>query len=118
MVRDQLGAKNNWVDSGDLAMMFHGTYYSPFYRRLHQVLHRDLEYARLQYQPDMPLDPGDWRAGKTSRELALVIEEEWLELGRLETRYRHPNPSVLTAAVIEFRDAGSAARGRPFSATR
>ena len=118
MVRDQLGAQNNWIDSGDLAMMFHGTYYSPFYRRLHQVLHRDLEYERLRQQPDMSLDPDDWRAGKAPQELALAIEEEWLELGRLEKRYRHPNPSVLPAAVIQFRERDSAASRRPFTVTR
>src|SRR5439155_2587386 len=42
MVQEQLGTKTNWTDSGDLAMMFQGTYTSAFYRRLHSAVHRDL----------------------------------------------------------------------------
>src|SRR2546422_1005651 len=43
MVRSDLHAKSNWIDSSDLAMMFQGTYRSQFYRRLHQLLHTALE---------------------------------------------------------------------------
>src|SRR5262249_1069148 len=32
LVREQLGEKRNWDDSGDLDMMFAGTYRSEFYR--------------------------------------------------------------------------------------
>ncbi|BCS31746.1 Mg-protoporphyrin IX monomethyl ester oxidative cyclase [Luteitalea sp. TBR-22] len=45
-VRQELGAKTQWVDSDDLAMMFQGTYTSEFYRRLHALLHRDLDVRR------------------------------------------------------------------------
>ncbi|HEU0052764.1 MAG TPA: radical SAM protein [Longimicrobium sp.] len=38
-VREQLGRKQNWVDTGDLAMLFHGTYTTAFYRRLRDALH-------------------------------------------------------------------------------
>jgi anaerobic magnesium-protoporphyrin IX monomethyl ester cyclase len=40
-VRDQLGARTNWEDTGDLAMLFQGTYTTPFYRRLRDALHAD-----------------------------------------------------------------------------
>src|SRR5262249_23097704 len=46
MVREQLGAQTNWSDSDDLAMLFRGTYRSPFYRALHRLLHEDLELRR------------------------------------------------------------------------
>jgi radical SAM superfamily enzyme YgiQ (UPF0313 family) len=39
-VRLQLGEKQNWVDSQDLAMMFQGTYTPAFYRILHKVTHK------------------------------------------------------------------------------
>lgn len=39
-VKEELQEKQNWVDSGDLAMMFHGTYSPPFYRALHAVTHK------------------------------------------------------------------------------
>jgi radical SAM superfamily enzyme YgiQ (UPF0313 family) len=42
MVVSQLGAKANWSDSGDLSMMFQGTYSSEFYRALSDALHREV----------------------------------------------------------------------------
>jgi anaerobic magnesium-protoporphyrin IX monomethyl ester cyclase len=40
-VKAELGAKQNWLDSGDLAMMYHGPYGTEFYRQLHVVLHKE-----------------------------------------------------------------------------
>ena len=42
MVSNQLGAKSNWSDSGDLSMMFHGAYSSEFYRALSAALHLEV----------------------------------------------------------------------------
>ena len=39
-VRQHLGEKQNWVDSKDLALMFHGTYAPDFYRTLHKITHK------------------------------------------------------------------------------
>jgi anaerobic magnesium-protoporphyrin IX monomethyl ester cyclase len=39
-VRRELAAKQNWVDSGDLDMMFQGTYSREFYRVLHRFTHK------------------------------------------------------------------------------
>jgi anaerobic magnesium-protoporphyrin IX monomethyl ester cyclase len=38
-VQAQLGQKQNWVDSNDLAMMYHATYVPDFYRALHRLVH-------------------------------------------------------------------------------
>jgi radical SAM superfamily enzyme YgiQ (UPF0313 family) len=38
-VREQLGDKQHWRDSDDLAMLFRGPYATPFYRWLHRTLH-------------------------------------------------------------------------------
>lgn len=38
-VKSQLGDKTHWRDSGDLAMMFRGTYDSTFYRCIRDLLH-------------------------------------------------------------------------------
>ncbi len=40
-VRDQLGARTNWEESGELAMLFQGTYTTAFYRRLRDALHAE-----------------------------------------------------------------------------
>lgn len=41
-VAGQLGTKANWLDSGDLAMMFRGAYSSEFYRALADALHLEV----------------------------------------------------------------------------
>jgi len=42
MVSAELGAKANWTDSADLAMMFRGAYSSEFYRALADALHLEV----------------------------------------------------------------------------
>ena len=45
-VKTQLGAKRNWVDSDDLAMMYRGTYPPAFYRALHLLVHAEFRQHR------------------------------------------------------------------------
>lgn len=40
-VRRELGAKQNWDDSADLAMLYRGPYSTAFYRALHRVVHSE-----------------------------------------------------------------------------
>ena len=40
-VKAQLGAKQNWIDSDDLDMMYRGPFTTAFYRMLHRVLHKE-----------------------------------------------------------------------------
>jgi anaerobic magnesium-protoporphyrin IX monomethyl ester cyclase len=59
-VRDQLGEKQNWQDSSDMAMLFHGSFSTAFYRKLHGVIHKEFRARRAwqeltgTYQPDAP----------------------------------------------------------------
>jgi anaerobic magnesium-protoporphyrin IX monomethyl ester cyclase len=46
-VRQQLGAKQNWVDSDDLAMLYRATYSPRFYRVLHHVVHHEFRARQL-----------------------------------------------------------------------
>jgi anaerobic magnesium-protoporphyrin IX monomethyl ester cyclase len=39
-VRSQLGSKQNWTESGDLDLMYRGTYSPDFYRALHTMTHK------------------------------------------------------------------------------
>ena len=41
-VKQEMGEKQNWKDSEDLAMMFHGAFPPDFYRILHQLAHKRL----------------------------------------------------------------------------
>jgi len=86
MVEAQLGDKHHWHDSDELAMMFQGTYQTPFYKQLHRLLHCDLETRqRLRASPGDP---------------ALLsaldgLNRDWFELGRLEEASRSVNPTSL-----------------------
>ena len=42
IVADQLGARANWRDSGDLSMMFQGAYSTEFYRALADAVHLEV----------------------------------------------------------------------------
>ncbi|MFL5803535.1 MAG: B12-binding domain-containing radical SAM protein [Roseiflexaceae bacterium] len=89
LVKEQLGAKTNWVDSNDLAMIFQGAYQSPFYRKLHQVLHDDLELYQRLHAAGGPPD-ADTQAAIDR------LNAEWLELGRLEAQHRSIEPTRIT----------------------
>jgi anaerobic magnesium-protoporphyrin IX monomethyl ester cyclase len=51
-VRAQLGARRNWRDTGELAMLFQGTFETAFYRRIRDLLHREVETGQA--------DERDW----------------------------------------------------------
>jgi anaerobic magnesium-protoporphyrin IX monomethyl ester cyclase len=59
MVKAQLGDQDHWQDSNDLAMMFQGTYQTPFYRHLHRLLHKELRLRQrlCGRQPVAATDP-------------------------------------------------------------
>jgi anaerobic magnesium-protoporphyrin IX monomethyl ester cyclase len=59
-VREELGQKQNWVDSSDLAMMYRGTFTPAFYRRLHRVVHHEFR-ARRCARALSPLARHPWR---------------------------------------------------------
>lgn len=61
-VRLQLGEKQNWTDSADLAMMYRGPFTTEFYRQLHLVLHKEFRLRRT-WQALRPLlsSPTQWR---------------------------------------------------------
>ena len=48
LVRAQLGEKDRWQASGELAMMFRGTYTSPFYREVRDLLHEQVRISSQQ----------------------------------------------------------------------
>jgi len=70
LVRDQVGGKQNWEDTDDLAMLFHGTYATDFYRRVRDLLHAEV-------------DAGD---GPTARR---ELDRRWAELEALEPASRN-----------------------------
>ncbi|MGA2601214.1 MAG: radical SAM protein [Bryobacteraceae bacterium] len=79
MVGAQLGEKDHWQDSNDLAMMFEGTYTTPFYRMLYQLVHRELELmSRSAPKEDLE-----------------EVGRQWIELGQVESSYRSSSPTFV-----------------------
>jgi anaerobic magnesium-protoporphyrin IX monomethyl ester cyclase len=73
-VREQLGARRNWEDTDDLAMLFNGTYTTEFYRRLRDALHQEA------------------RAGEPNDLL-------WASLAQQEAQHRTPEPIAVLAGA-------------------
>lgn len=57
-VKADLSEKENWVDSEDLAMLYHGPFPTAFYRQLHTVIHKEYRarktWNRLQHLTPKP----------------------------------------------------------------
>ena len=85
-VQAQLGAKTNWSDSEDLAMMFHGTYTNEFYRALHDALHAQVDsWNSCSAKPDAKHED----RGNSPDEL-------WMRVMQLEKTCRNPRPTMLS----------------------
>jgi anaerobic magnesium-protoporphyrin IX monomethyl ester cyclase len=52
-VHRQLGAKQNWQDSSDLAMLYQGPFSTEFYRTLHRVVHREFRARKAWKSHDL-----------------------------------------------------------------
>ncbi len=97
MVRLDLDEQANWESSGDLAMMFEGTYPTDIYRELHLNLHDDLDLRRREAGmsrcrhtmiDDVELD-----------EQRVRVEQRWETLRQRERAARNPNPTRLRIPV-------------------
>lgn len=84
-VRDQLGQKQNWTDSNDLAMLYHGPFTTGFYRQLHRVVHREfrLQAAMHQLRARSMVGPEGWRRLAAAGYYALSLPFEHWKLERL-----------------------------------
>lgn len=61
-VKAQLGEKQNWDSSDDLAMLYHGPFTTEFYRQLHTVVHREFRLRKSWAELKRVLKhPSCWR---------------------------------------------------------
>jgi len=79
LVRAQLGPKTHWRDSADLAMMFHGTYTSDFYRAIRNLLHERVSLEAL----NAPAHAAQYRRGRR------LLERRWRDLLSSERDHRN-----------------------------
>ncbi len=65
-VKLELGVKQNWEDSNDLALLYRGPFPAPFYRTLHRLIHAEHRLAkwrrtrRWERWPWMLLETSHW----------------------------------------------------------
>jgi anaerobic magnesium-protoporphyrin IX monomethyl ester cyclase len=103
-VREQLGAKQNWRDSGDLAMMYQGPYSTAFYRQLHRVVHKEFR-ARKAW--------GALRKGEMRRAAGMVIGWASLPVERMRMRWLAGKQNPAIAPLKAELDTEAAARPSP-----
>lgn len=87
-VQAQLGAKQNWQDSSDLAMLYPGPFNTLFYRQLHTAVHKEFRLRKAWQALRREFNP---------RQAArLIYHSLTLPLARLQLRRlaRRPNPQL------------------------
>jgi anaerobic magnesium-protoporphyrin IX monomethyl ester cyclase len=84
-VQAQLGQKQNWVDSNDLAMMYHATYVPDFYRALHALVH------------------AEFRARKATRTVMRVLARPWTVKRRHARAAAHAVYQRVQASLLQRR---------------
>jgi anaerobic magnesium-protoporphyrin IX monomethyl ester cyclase len=89
MVAAELGDRDHWRDSDELAMLFEGSYRTPFYRRLHRLLHRDLELRRAL------AGGGQGNGGGAAGAELARLEEAWRELRATAAAHRSDRPTAI-----------------------
>ncbi|MDQ4076790.1 MAG: B12-binding domain-containing radical SAM protein [Chloroflexota bacterium] len=82
-VKDQLGTKQNWKDSSDLAMLYEGPFTTEFYRQLHTVLHKEYR-ARKSWRnlKELFRQPGDFQQAHLRHAAAMLYHTVTLPLAR------------------------------------
>jgi anaerobic magnesium-protoporphyrin IX monomethyl ester cyclase len=96
-VRDQLGTRQHWQVSDDLAMLYRGPYPTAFYRQLHAVLHGEFRARRAWAElAAVARRPGAWRWRHLRRAASLARAGLGLPLARrrLERLARTPHAGV------------------------
>jgi anaerobic magnesium-protoporphyrin IX monomethyl ester cyclase len=113
-VRNQLGTKQNWQDSDDLAMLYQGPFTTAFYRQLHTVLHREFrarkywaEFKRLARRP------GAFRSQHLRRGAAMLYHAFSLPLERRRLHRLASRPGRAVSAISPDLDPEAAATPSP-----
>ena len=89
-VKDELGEKQNWVDSDDLAIMFRAAYTNEFYRALRDALHAEVNAWSVP--PHLQASTEDAPA-QPQRTSAASIAQLWSALAQMEKSCRNPQPT-------------------------
>jgi radical SAM superfamily enzyme YgiQ (UPF0313 family) len=103
-VQHELGNKQNWQDSEDLAMLYHGPFSTGFYRWLHRVLHREFR-AQRAWDALVPALRRPWTLRPRHLRMAATVGYSTLALPllrlELERRARAPHQGLVDLVPVE-----------------
>ncbi len=103
-MRAQLGEKQNWIDSSDLALLYEGPYPQEFYRILHGRVHHEF---RLRHALS-PRSPRGLRAGGLRQKVGALARVPYHLAGLLKTEQRLRSMArAAPAAVSHSKTAAS-----------
>lgn len=106
-VKEQMGEKQYWTDSSDLAMMYAGPFATQFYRQLYGVLHKEFRARRTLHQ----LSRGQ-RVG-LRRVVALPVQMAMLPFARRRLRQMASLPHQGIRPMAAVMSPEAAARPSP-----
>ncbi len=101
-VKAQLGEKQNWDSSADLAMLYHGPFTTAFYRQLHTVVHREFRLRKGWVKVKQIMrHPTRWRVSQLRLMAASIYR--WITLPwarwQLDRLAREPQPAIAPLPV-------------------
>jgi radical SAM superfamily enzyme YgiQ (UPF0313 family) len=92
-VGEELGEKQNWVDSDDLSVMFKGTYTNDFYRALRNALHAEVDaWTAVRAGGHGNGGPETDEASARPGEIARL----WKIVEQMEKSCRNPEPTLVS----------------------
>ena len=113
-VKGQLGDKQNWLDSNDLAMLYVGPYTTEFYRQLHTVVHKEFR-ARRSWREMAGLlkQPANLTRHHLRQAAAMIYHAATLPLARRRLDQLAQQPHTGTPALAAELDLLAAATPSP-----
>ena len=109
-VGDHLGAKQNWQDSDDLAMLYRGPFTTEFYRQLHTVVHAEFRARKAWSDLGRAMtDSARFRALHVRQTVSMCWNLVRLPFARikLDRLARVPHDSLPALTGTMSRDAGA-----------
>ena len=93
-VREDLGAKQNWVDSSDLSTMYRATYEPEVYRRVHGLVHHEFRARKSATALSaLAKRPWDARPAHLRRAASWIYNRAALAIKRRQVPNLRPEPS-------------------------
>lgn len=102
-VKHELGARVNWIDSQDMAMLYKGPFATAFYRQLHTVVHKDYRSRKtLAELRGLLRNPANLRPGHIKQTAAMIYHRLTLPgaMAKLDELAKLPHEPTRVANVV------------------